>query len=52
MVREVDVLEADGFAALRGKRVGLLTNQAGRSRTGVSTIDLLTKAILVPGFSG
>jgi uncharacterized protein YbbC (DUF1343 family)/CubicO group peptidase (beta-lactamase class C family) len=40
----IDVLEADGFAALRGKRVGLLTNQAGRSRNGISTIDLLTRA--------
>jgi uncharacterized protein YbbC (DUF1343 family) len=40
----IDVLEAEGFALLRGKRVGLLTNQSGRSRGGVSTIDLLTKA--------
>jgi uncharacterized protein YbbC (DUF1343 family)/CubicO group peptidase (beta-lactamase class C family) len=40
----IDVLEAEGFAALRGKRVGLLTNQAGRSRNGISTIDLLTSA--------
>src|SRR5262245_16680357 len=40
----VDVLEAEGFAPLRGKRVGLLTNQSGKSRAGVSTIDLLTKA--------
>ncbi|HEV2985613.1 MAG TPA: serine hydrolase, partial [Vicinamibacterales bacterium] len=40
----VDVLEAEGFAQLRGKRVGLLTNQTGRSRSGVSTIDLLVKA--------
>jgi uncharacterized protein YbbC (DUF1343 family) len=40
----VDVLEAEGFAQLRGKRVGLLTNQTGRSRQGVSTIDLLVKA--------
>ena len=40
----IDVLEADGFASLRGRRVGLLTNQTGRSRHGVSTIDLLMKA--------
>jgi len=40
----IDVLEADGFASLRGRRVGLLTNQTGRSRQGVSTIDLLMKA--------
>src|SRR2546423_2653592 len=30
----IDVLESDGFALLRGKRVGLLTNHTGRSRTG------------------
>ncbi len=40
----IDVLEAEGFALLRGKRVGLLTNQTGRSRQGISTIDLLMKA--------
>ena len=40
----VDVLQADGFRLLRGKRVGLVTNQTGRSRAGVSTIDLLYKA--------
>ncbi len=40
----IDVLAAEGFARLRGKRVGLLTNHTGVSRTGVSTIDLLTSA--------
>jgi uncharacterized protein YbbC (DUF1343 family)/CubicO group peptidase (beta-lactamase class C family) len=40
----IDVLEAEGFARLRGKHVGLLTNHTGRSRTGVSTIDLLASA--------
>jgi uncharacterized protein YbbC (DUF1343 family)/CubicO group peptidase (beta-lactamase class C family) len=40
----VDVLQADDFRALRGKHVGLVTNQTGRSRAGVSTIDLLHKA--------
>jgi len=40
----IDVLEADGFAPLRGRRVGLITNQTGRSRQDVSTIDLLMKA--------
>jgi uncharacterized protein YbbC (DUF1343 family)/CubicO group peptidase (beta-lactamase class C family) len=40
----IDVLQADGFRALRGRRVGLVTNQTGRSRTGASTIDLLFKA--------
>ena len=40
----IDVLEEEGFAPLRGKRVGLLTNHTGRSRRGVSTIDLLANA--------
>jgi uncharacterized protein YbbC (DUF1343 family)/CubicO group peptidase (beta-lactamase class C family) len=40
----IDVLAAEGFARLRGKRVGLLTNQSGRSRLGESTIDLIARA--------
>lgn len=40
----IDVLEAEGFARLRGKRVGLLTNQNGRTRRGVTTIDALAHA--------
>jgi uncharacterized protein YbbC (DUF1343 family)/CubicO group peptidase (beta-lactamase class C family) len=40
----LDVLAAEGFARLRGKRVGLVTNQTGRSRQGMSTIDLLAGA--------
>ena len=40
----IDVLAAENFARLRGKRVGLLTNQSGRSRDGASTIDLIAKA--------
>jgi uncharacterized protein YbbC (DUF1343 family)/CubicO group peptidase (beta-lactamase class C family) len=40
----IDVLAAEGFARLRGRRVGLLTNQTGRSRGGESTIDLLARA--------
>ena len=40
----VDVLDAEGFARLRGKRVGLLTNQTGRTRSGVSTADALSRA--------
>jgi uncharacterized protein YbbC (DUF1343 family)/CubicO group peptidase (beta-lactamase class C family) len=40
----IDVLESEGFARLRGKRVGLLTNHTGRSRQGASTIDLLATA--------
>jgi uncharacterized protein YbbC (DUF1343 family) len=37
----IDVLAAEGFARLRGKRIGLLTNHTGRARSGASTIDLL-----------
>jgi uncharacterized protein YbbC (DUF1343 family)/CubicO group peptidase (beta-lactamase class C family) len=40
----IDVLAAEQFARLRGKRVGLLTNQTGRSASGESTIDLLAHA--------
>jgi uncharacterized protein YbbC (DUF1343 family)/CubicO group peptidase (beta-lactamase class C family) len=40
----VDVLAAESFTRLRGKRIGLLTNQTGRSRQGESTIDLLARA--------
>ena len=37
----IDVLEADGFALLRGKRVGLLTHPAGVNRHGRSTVDVM-----------
>src|SRR5439155_2481411 len=37
----IDVLEGEGFGRLQGKRVGLLTNQTGRTRSGRSTIDAL-----------
>jgi len=40
----IDVLARDGFSPLRGKRVGLITNHTGRSRSGASTIDLLHSA--------
>jgi uncharacterized protein YbbC (DUF1343 family) len=40
----VDVLEEEGFARLRGKRIALLTNQTGRTRSGKSTIDALFSA--------
>jgi uncharacterized protein YbbC (DUF1343 family) len=40
----IDVLEADRFAAVRGKRVGLLTHLAGVNRQGRSTIDILHRA--------
>lgn len=40
----IDVLKRDGFAALKGRRVGLITNHTGRDLDGASTIDLLFKA--------
>ena len=32
----IDVLEAEGFAAVKGKRIGLLTHPAGVNRLGIS----------------
>ncbi len=40
----IDVLEAEGFAPLRGKRVGLITNQTGRTSDGRRTVDVLAAA--------
>ena len=40
----IDVLEAQKFAPLAGKRVGLITNQTGVDRNRRSTIDLLAHA--------
>lgn len=40
----IDVLERDHFALLQGKRVGLITNQTGINRHGVSTARLLHEA--------
>jgi uncharacterized protein YbbC (DUF1343 family)/CubicO group peptidase (beta-lactamase class C family) len=40
----IDVLEAEHFAALAGKHVGLITNASGRSSDGQRTIDLLAHA--------
>jgi uncharacterized protein YbbC (DUF1343 family) len=40
----VDVLLAQGCAPLRGKRVGLVTNQTGITRDGRSTIEALANA--------
>jgi uncharacterized protein YbbC (DUF1343 family)/CubicO group peptidase (beta-lactamase class C family) len=37
----IDVLRNEGFARLRGKRVGLVTNHTGLARDGTTTIDLL-----------
>jgi len=40
----IDVLEAEKFSLLRGKRVGLITNQTGLDSYGHRTIDLLAHA--------
>jgi uncharacterized protein YbbC (DUF1343 family) len=40
----IDVLESEGFAALRGKSIGLLTHPAGVNMHGVSTIEVLRRA--------
>ncbi|MGE5149945.1 MAG: exo-beta-N-acetylmuramidase NamZ domain-containing protein [Rhodospirillaceae bacterium] len=37
----IDVLEADGFRQLLGRRVGLLTNNAARDGKGRRTVDVL-----------
>lgn len=44
MLTGIDVLEAEDFAPLNGKRIGLITNQTGIDRNGRSTIDLLAHA--------
>jgi uncharacterized protein YbbC (DUF1343 family) len=40
----VDVLEAEKFAPLRGKHVGLITNHTGLDAQGRSTVDVLSHA--------
>lgn len=40
----IDVLHADGYAALQGMRIGVITNQSGIDRYGNPTIDLLRSA--------
>jgi len=40
----VDVLVRDGFTALRGSRIGLVTNHTGLTRDGQTTIDVLHEA--------
>jgi uncharacterized protein YbbC (DUF1343 family) len=40
----IDVLKRDGFSKLKGRRIGLVTNQTGVDRDGRSTIDLLYQA--------
>jgi uncharacterized protein YbbC (DUF1343 family)/CubicO group peptidase (beta-lactamase class C family) len=40
----IDVLRAENFKILQGKRVGLITNHTGRARDGATTIDLIHQA--------
>ncbi len=40
----LDVLEAEKFALLRGKRVGLITNQTGLDRSGKRSVDVMLAA--------
>ncbi|HEY0144515.1 MAG TPA: exo-beta-N-acetylmuramidase NamZ domain-containing protein [Thermoanaerobaculia bacterium] len=40
----IDVLAASQYAALRGKRIGLITNATAIDRTGNPTVDLLRSA--------
>jgi uncharacterized protein YbbC (DUF1343 family)/CubicO group peptidase (beta-lactamase class C family) len=40
----IDVLHASGYAALRGMRIGLITNHTGIDRSGNPTVDLLRSA--------
>ncbi len=40
----IDVLLTDSISLVRGKRVGLITNQTGIDAAGVSTIDRLARA--------
>lgn len=44
VVPGIEVLLRDSLSLLRGKRVGLITNQSGRDRQGRSDIDLLYHA--------
>ena len=37
----LDVMQRDGFAALKGRRVGLITNHSGINRTGEHILDLM-----------
>jgi uncharacterized protein YbbC (DUF1343 family)/CubicO group peptidase (beta-lactamase class C family) len=39
-----DVLVADDFAPLKGLRIGLITNQTGRTADGTRTLEVLRKA--------
>jgi uncharacterized protein YbbC (DUF1343 family)/CubicO group peptidase (beta-lactamase class C family) len=40
----LDALEADGFKELKGKRIGLITNQTGMDRSGRRNVDAMLAA--------
>ena len=40
----IDVLEADGFQELQGRRIGLITNHTGRDSEGRTTAEVLAGA--------
>ncbi|MEK7383874.1 MAG: DUF1343 domain-containing protein [Elusimicrobiota bacterium] len=40
----LDVLEVEGFAPLKGKRVGVITNRTGVNKKGRSIVDILAEA--------
>jgi uncharacterized protein YbbC (DUF1343 family)/CubicO group peptidase (beta-lactamase class C family) len=40
----IDVLQAEGFKRLQGKRIALLTNLAARARDGATTLDTIRSA--------
>ena len=40
----LDVLEQEHFQPLQGKRIGLITNQTGRDRTGRRNVDVMLAA--------
>ena len=40
----LDILEASDFKELRGRKIGLITNQTGIDRTGRRNVDLMLKA--------
>lgn len=44
LIPGIDILARRNFDLLQGKRVGLITNNTGRSLNGSSSIDLLAKA--------
>ena len=44
VITGIDVLRSEGFARLRGKKVGLVTNASGKAKDGTRTIDLLANA--------